>query len=101
MIGISMVGLATVGSNLWYLYKPKVRRYDWQLEHVKGLVGAGISVYTAFFAFGAVRFLPEMALTPLLWSLPLLVGLAIILYQQFMIRRKYSRLETTNAAGGA
>jgi hypothetical protein len=36
-----------------------------------------------------------------LWSLPLLVGLAIILYQQFMIRRKYSRLETTNAAGGA
>jgi uncharacterized membrane protein len=100
MIGISMVGLATVGSNLWYLYKPKVRCYDWQLEHVKGLVGAGISVYTAFIAFGAVRFLPEIALTPLLWSLPLLVGLAIILYQQFMIRRKYSRLETTNAAGG-
>jgi hypothetical protein len=90
MIGISMVGLATVATNLWYLYKPKVKRYDWQLEHVKGLVGAGISVYTVFFAFGAVRFLPEMALTPFLWSLPLITGLAIILYQQFMIRRKFS-----------
>lgn len=89
MIGISMVGLATVATNLRYLYKSNPRRYDWQLEHIKGLVGAGISVYTAFFAFGAVRLLPEMALAPFLWSLPLITGLAIIIYQQAMVRRRF------------
>ena len=50
------------------------------LAQQKGLVGAGISVYTAFFAFGAVRLMPELALNPVLWSVPLITGLAIILY---------------------
>lgn len=99
MMGISMVGFATVATNLWYLYKPNAKRHDWQLEHVKGLVGAGISVYTAFFAFGAVRFLPEAALTPFLWSIPLVVGLAIIIYQQAIIRRKFAALEAARVPG--
>jgi len=45
-------------------------------------VGAGISVYTAFFAFGAVRFVPEIALTPGLWAIPLVTGLVLIVYHQ-------------------
>ena len=49
-------------------------------EHLKGLVGAGISVYTAFFAFGAVRIMPELALNPGLWAVPLVTGVGIILY---------------------
>ena len=84
--GISFVGLATVATNLWFFYKPNVGRTDWLMEHIKGLVGAGISVYTAFLAFGAVRLLPEAALTPFLWSIPLITGLAIIIYQQHMVR---------------
>jgi hypothetical protein len=44
------------------------------------LVGTGISVYTAFFAFGAVRTFPQLALHPVLWAIPLTVGLVIILY---------------------
>lgn len=86
--GISFVGLATVATNVWFLYKPKQKPIDWLLEHIKGLVGAGISVYTAFLAFGAIRLIPEMALAPFLWSIPLITGLAIIIYQQTQVRRK-------------
>ncbi|MGD1887128.1 MAG: hypothetical protein ACFB01_08405 [Cohaesibacteraceae bacterium] len=86
MMGISTIGFATVGTNLWYLYKPNVDPKDWIRELLKGLVGTGISVYTAFFAFGAVRLLPEAALTPALWSVPLVVGLSIIFYQWYKLR---------------
>lgn len=88
MVGISFVGFATVATNLWYLYKPAPGPIDWQLEHIKALVGAGISVYTAFFAFGAVRLMPELALNPAFWSIPLVTGLILIVYhQQRLIRR--------------
>lgn len=82
MLGISFVGFATVGTNLFYLFKRHPGPREWLAEHVKALVGAGISVYTAFFAFGAVRILPEAALTPALWAAPLTVGLALILYHR-------------------
>lgn len=80
MMGISTIGFATGATNLWFLYMPQRRRKAWLHEHLKGLVGAGISVYTAFFAFGAVRLAPALALNPAFWSIPLVIGLAIILY---------------------
>ena len=82
MVAISLVGFATVATNLWFLYKPNPRPLDRLKEHIKSLVGAGISVYTAFFAFGAVRFIPEIALTPALWSVPLITGLTLIIWHQ-------------------
>lgn len=88
MVGIAMVGFATVATNLWYLYKPSPGRVDWLTEHIKALVGAGISVYTAFFAFGAVRLLPEAALTPALWAAPLTIGLALIIYHQRAVTQR-------------
>ena len=45
-------------------------------------MGTGISVYTAFLAFGAVSYVPELALSTLLWSIPLIVGVYLILYHQ-------------------
>ena len=51
-------------------------------------VGTGISVYTAFFAFGAVRIAPDVALNPILWAVPLLVGLAIIGYHMWKLPRE-------------
>jgi hypothetical protein len=80
MLGMSFIGWATVITNLHFLYKPRVASNDWLKEHIKALVGAGISVYTAFFAFGAVRTFPALALHPILWAIPLTVGLTIILY---------------------
>ncbi|WP_439100828.1 hypothetical protein [Congregibacter sp.] len=89
MVAISMVGFATVATNLWFLYKPNPRPLDRIKEHIKSLVGAGISVYTAFFAFGAVRMLPEIALTPALWSVPLITGLTLIIYHQRAVTLKF------------
>ena len=101
MMGISVIGFATVATNLWYLYKPVPGPIDWQLEHIKALVGAGISVYTAFFAFGAVRLMPELALNPVFWSIPLVIGLALIIYHQQRLirrlRRSGARRESTAA----
>ena len=91
MIGISMVGFATVTTNLWFIYKPEPLPTDRIKEHIKCLLGAGISVYTAFFAFGAVRLLPELALQPGLWAVPLVVGLALIIYHQRVVTRPARR----------
>ena len=52
----------------------------WLREHIKALIGAGISVYTAFSAFGAVRLAPQLALHPVLWAIPLVTGISLILY---------------------
>jgi hypothetical protein len=92
MMGISLVGFATVATNLYFLYLPRpVRPVDRIREHIKALVGAGISVYTAFFAFGAVRLLPELALTPGLWAVPLVVGLALIIYHRRAVSLRMAR----------
>ena len=88
MIGISIVGFATAATNLRFLYKARPARNEYLFEHLKGLVSAGISVYTAFFAFGAVRLMPQLALNPLLWAVPLTTGLAIIIYYKFDLARK-------------
>lgn len=90
MYGMPMIGFATAFTNLYFLYKPRRGPNDWLLEHIKALVGAGISVYTAFFAFGAVRTFPALALHPVLWSIPLAVGLTLIIYHQRKVARSTS-----------
>jgi len=82
MIGIAGVGVATFATNMWFLRKDRPGPVDWLKEHIKALVGSGISVYTAFFAFGSVRVLPELALSPAMWAIPLVTGVAIIVWQQ-------------------
>jgi hypothetical protein len=80
MMGISIVGVASGVTNLVFIFRRTPPRNAWLKEHVKALVGAGISVYTAFLAFGAVRLIPQHVFSPILWGIPLAVGLAIILY---------------------
>ncbi|MEM1111277.1 MAG: hypothetical protein AAGI11_05155 [Pseudomonadota bacterium] len=89
MIGISSVGYATVATNLWFIYTPDPSPVDRIREHIKALVGAGISVYTAFLAFGAVRWIPELALAPALWAVPLVVGLTLIIYHRRAVSRRF------------
>ena len=66
---------------------PAPWRLQYLIEHFKALVGAGISVYTAFFAFGAVRFMPHNAFHPLLWAAPCTAGLAIIVFHWWKTRK--------------
>ncbi len=90
MYGMATVGLATAATNLWFLSKKKPGPADWTKEHLKALVGAGISVYTAFMAFGSVRLLPQLALHPAMWAIPLTVGVAIILWHWRSVDRQYA-----------
>ena len=91
MMALSVVGFATVGTNLAFLLNRAPQPQDWLREHLKALVGAGISVYTAFFAFGSVRTFPWLALHPVTWSVPLLTGLGIILYHWHKLARQRRR----------
>jgi hypothetical protein len=88
MIGLSIVGLATGVTNLLFIYARNPSPVQWMKEHLKALVGAGISVYTAFLAFGSIRLAPSLALHPALWSIPLCVGLSLIIYHRIRIDMK-------------
>ncbi|WP_298128038.1 hypothetical protein [Brevundimonas sp.] len=98
IVAASVIGFATVATNLMHMLNPAPPPKAWLREHVKGIVGAGISVYTAFIAFGAVRLMPEIALHPGLWAIPLAVGLGLILYHYWKIGQSGSRL--ANLAAG-
>lgn len=88
MLGLAFVGVATAATNTWFLFKPNPGPMDWLKEHLKGLVGAGISVYTAFMAFGSVRLLPELALHPVMWATPVVIGVSLILWHWRAIDRQ-------------
>ncbi|MBU6367848.1 MAG: hypothetical protein KJT01_16655 [Gemmatimonadetes bacterium] len=92
MMGISVVGVASGLTNFWFIARPAPARLAYQLEHVKAIVGSGISVYTAFMAFGFVRLMPDHALNPTMWAIPLVIGLAIIIYHQGRIRWQQRKL---------
>jgi hypothetical protein len=87
MMGISVVGIASGATNLWFVFRAEVTRAQILKEHVKALVGAGISAYTAFLAFGMVRLNPAYALNPIVWSIPLIVGMSLILWHHWQIGR--------------
>ncbi len=87
MLAMPVIGVASVATNFWYVFRPAPHNKAWLMEHVKALVGAGISVYTAFTAFGAVHLLPSAALNPITWAMPLVAGISLILWHWARIRR--------------
>lgn len=97
MMAFSIVGVASGLTNLWFIYQDEPSRLMYQLEHVKAIVGSGISVYTAFMAFGFVRLNPGQALNPKMWAIPLAIGLVIIIYHQIRIRLAMRRPRASTA----
>lgn len=85
LAAMSTVGIAAGVLNTRFILSRKPMTGDWLIQHTRGLVGAGISVYTAFLAFGAVNLLPAMALNPILWATPCTLGIGYLLYHQFRI----------------
>lgn len=90
MMGISIVGLLAAVLNLRFIFQQEPPFNEWLIQHTRGLVGAGISVYTAFFAFGAVNLMPALAFNPVLWATPTALGVSLLLYHQYkvVIQRK-------------
>jgi hypothetical protein len=86
MIGMAIIGFASAGTNLLFAFTRNPWRLQYLVEHFKALVGAGISVYTAFLAFGAVRFMPSGALSAALWAPPVVIGVSIIVYWRQRVR---------------
>jgi hypothetical protein len=82
MIGISTIGYAAGITNLMFIYSDQPSRLAYQSQHAKAIVGAGSSVYTAFLSFGAARLMPAQAFNPLLWAVPIGLGVAYIIYHQ-------------------
>ena len=82
MMGISTVGLTIAVLNLRYIFQAEPPLNEWLIQHTRGLVGAGISVYTAFLAFGAVNLMPHHAFNPLLWATPTALGMTLLIYHQ-------------------
>lgn len=80
MLAISLVGLASGATNLWFIATDQPARQAYLKEHVKALVGAGISVYTAFMSVGLARLFPAHAFNPLIWATPIALGIALIVW---------------------
>jgi hypothetical protein len=86
----------TAINNLRFCLKHKVTRGEQIVAHISGIIGAGIGSHTAFFVFGANRFLAELltgyaGIIP--WVLPGVIGTLIIFQQS----KKY-RPRKANAA---
>jgi len=86
----------TAINNLRFCLKKKVTRGEQIIAHISGIVGAGIGSHTAFFVFGANRFLSELlsgytAIIP--WVLPGVVGTLIIVQQSKKYRPR--KVQTT------
>ncbi len=92
MIGISTIGLIAPVLNTWFIFRSSPPVNEWLIQHTRGLVGAGISVYTAFLAFGAVNLLPQYAFNPILWATPTVLGVTLLLYHQVRITLQRRRL---------
>ena len=101
MIGISFVGLTAGVLNTHFIFRRDPPMNEWLIQHTRGAVGAGISVYTAFLAFGAVNLLPAYAFNPVVWAAPCTLGVAFLLYHQAKITLQRRRIMARAAAAGA
>jgi hypothetical protein len=79
MIGLAILGLWAPISFLMALLRPAHRPGDHVREHLKAMVGAGISAYTAFLSVGLLRIVPDHVFNPIIWAIPSLVGVGLII----------------------
>jgi hypothetical protein len=79
MMGISLLGFVAGTTSLLFIFRPQADRSAYIAQHLKASVGAGSAVYTAFISVGLVRWVPHEAFNPLIWGLPVAVGLGLML----------------------
>ncbi len=92
MIAISIVGITAAILNTRFILQTKPLLNEWLIQHTRGAVGAGISVYTAFLAFGAVNLLPAYAFNPIVWATPTVLGVSLLLYHQAKVINQRRRI---------
>jgi hypothetical protein len=79
MIGLAALGLGAAITFLIALLRPSTKPNDHVREHLKAMVGAGISAYTAFLSVGLLQIVPDHVFNPAIWAIPSAVGVALII----------------------
>lgn len=80
MVGVAAVGVVSCYVNLSFMLAKAPVPKAYLQQHFRALIGAGISVYTAFLAFGAVQLMPSHAFNPVMWSVPSIVGFTLVVF---------------------
>jgi hypothetical protein len=79
MVGLAILGLGAAATFLIAMFWPSRSRQGYVREHLKAMVGSGIAAYTAFLSVGLLQIVPDYVFNPAIWSIPSLVGIALIL----------------------
>lgn len=87
MVLVAVVGLIAVATQQRYIWRRAVDPASHVPEHFRSLLGMGISAYTAFLSVGMIRMFPDHVFNPLVWSVPSIVGVALIIRYMLGIRR--------------
>lgn len=89
MIGLSLIGLLGTPGNLKMILSPAVSPREWKYQHMSSMLGAGIAAHTAFFVFGAGRFVDSaLSSSPLVWLAPTILGVpATMIWVRWQRRR--------------
>ena len=96
MIGLAALGLGAAITFLIALLRPSTKPADHVREHLKAMVGAGISAYTAFLSVGLLQIVPDHVFNPAIWAIPSAVGVGLIIVHLRRIdvaRREQRQLE--------
>lgn len=86
---VSLITAATISS---YVYRAEITPRAWIIEHFSAMVGAGIAVYTAFFAAGGRRVLSQWLPGDwqlVSWLAAPVIGLTILVSLTGYYKRKY------------
>ncbi len=91
-IMFSLLSIAISYGLLKYIFKKEIKQREWIIEHMGNILGVGIATYTAFFAFGGLRFFRQIfgsGLQIIPWVLPSIIGVLAIIYFSKKYRKKY------------
>ena len=96
LIIFALIAMGSASGMLRHTFRRHVASTAWRVEHLSGMIGAGIGAYTAFFAFGGRQFfgalLPgEWQIIP--WLLAPAIGVPAIIY---LTRRNQRRVEAAS-----
>lgn len=90
LIVFAVVGAVVGITSLHYIYAKTLPAKQWLIEHIGAIVGAGIGVHTATFAFGGRKlfagvFTGDLIIIP--WITPSIIGIVVTI----MLKRRYTK----------
>jgi hypothetical protein len=79
MIGLAALGFGAALTFIIAILRPSATPASHVREHLKAMVGAGISAYTAFLSVGLLQIVPDHVFNPAIWAIPSAVGVILII----------------------